>query len=95
MDMTTDRMGNIVKVGSRLAVAFRVSNSADLRVGRVTGFDFRNEDYRVGGEWFDERPIMLIDWEWSALGYTLPANKKSYIYPDLKRFVVIAEEAHL
>ena len=74
-----DMTGREVKVGSKIAAAFRDGNSAALRVGVVTGFGTREES-------FGPEPTILVDWSDSS-GYGRPRD--SWIYEGLRRFVVI------
>jgi len=81
-ERVADVTGRAVKVGDRIAAAFREGNVAELRVGHVTGFGERNY-YGV------PRRVVAVDWE-DGSGYGRPQS--SSIFADLQRFVVIAEE---
>lgn len=74
-----DMTGREVKVGSKIAAAFREDNNAVLRVGVVTGFGSRKDMNHT-------EPTILVDWSDSS-GYGRPRD--SWIYEGLRRFVVI------
>lgn len=74
---TTDVVGQTVKVGDRVAVAFRSGNLAELRVGTVTGFGVVNS-------WEGPDDTVRISWEQSSNGYKVGDSGVSV---QKKRFV--------
>lgn len=90
--ITTDMRGNPMEEGNLLAVAFREGNQGVLRIGRVVGVSSRNEYWSVDGKWDQQpRPTLLVEWEQTS-GYHRTETKTTWIYQDVKRFVVIEEK---
>lgn len=77
-----------VKKDSLLAVAFRQGNMAELRVGRVVGFTEANESYYLNNIRQETRPQIIVEWM-SESGWNDMKGKRSKIYADLRRYVVV------
>lgn len=77
---TEDLLGNVVKVGDRVAVALRDFNLAELRVGTVVAFGVVNS---YGG------PDDTIRVEWEKSSNYSYAAKTSGVSVSKKRFVRI------
>jgi hypothetical protein len=93
MMITKDMLGQPVEIDSRLAVAFREGNQGVMRIGRVVGVSSRNEYWDGSNGWEQTpRPTLLVTWEQTS-GYGGDAGKTTYIYQDVKRYVVIGETA--
>lgn len=90
--ITTDMLEQPVVIGSRLAVAFREGNQGTLRVGTVVGVSSRNEYWRqpITKRYEQQpRPTLVVEWEMTS-GYR-STSKTTWIYQDVKRFVLIGE----
>lgn len=76
-----DFTGKQVVVGDQVAVAFRLGNSSELRVGEVKGFGKKNDGY-------SDEPLdtMLIEWD-ATSGYSGMRGKTTAIHVDRGRFV--------
>lgn len=89
--ITTDMLGKPVNEGDRLAVAFREGNQGVMRIGTVIGKSSRNEYWRnpETKKYQDQpRPTLLVEWD-ATTGYMNSTGKTTWIYQDVKRFVVI------
>lgn len=80
-DSVQDLLGNDVVVGDQVAGAFRIGNTAKLRVGTVLGFGTRGSKDTVKVQWHDES-----SWDGGKAVNTVGA-----IEVGLKRFVKITQ----
>lgn len=85
MTECTDIAGNVVTVGTRVAVAFRQGNQAEIRVGVVTGFSSQRSSSGFPAEQVDQ---IVVQWEHSS-GYGSMAGKTTKIFTANKRFIAV------
>lgn len=78
-----DVAGGPVRPGDRIAVAFRNSYAAELRVGRVEGLYIQHLDWGP--------PKVLVGVEWEASSTRWNSVKFSKIEAEHRRFVKIEE----
>jgi hypothetical protein len=90
----SDIIGRPVRRGSRVAVAFALGRGAEIRVGRVVGFDLllkASGGYNHGGRGkISPREQIVVEWEtdnrnWSSLD----KGTTTKIFAGLRRYVVI------
>lgn len=79
VESVPDVAGTEVKIGDRVAVAFRMGNTAEMRVGTVLGFLTQTS------EWQSDITLMEIAWE----GFRSTPQKPTRIEARLKRFAKI------
>lgn len=88
-----DILGNELKVGDEVAVAFPSGSSAKLRVGKIVGFTEKpTEIYNYNlGTTFPGPPKFEIEVEWDKVksGGYLPSKKSTKLENTSGRFVKI------
>jgi hypothetical protein len=87
LEHTTDMLGQDLRAGDTIAVAFREGNSAAMRVGTVVGFGTK----KSSAYWLEEDVVDVMEVQWhkaSPYGW-LPEGKTSKIELHHKRFVKV------
>lgn len=82
LSTTPDMLGEEIKAGDTIAVAFREGNTASLRIGTVVGFGTKQS--------YKPIDVMEVEWHSSSPGGWMPSGKKSKIEVAHKRFVKMA-----
>lgn len=75
---TKDYAGNLLVVGDRIACAFRLAASCELRTGIIEAFDWRTGDHAT----------ISVRWDKDQLSHT-PANSVTQIDDNPRRIVKI------
>lgn len=84
-----DLAGVSVERGARVAVAFALGRGAEIRIGKVVGFDLLLSGYGTTNfDYIDGREQIVVEWENSNKAYG-DTPETSKIFAGLRRYVVI------